>query len=448
LAGFDPLPVIAFKLFAVMFLVLLNGFFVAAEFAIVKVRATQLEARVRRGEPGAKRAAHVVEHLDAYLSATQLGITLASLGLGWIGEPAVASLIEPIFFLAGIGDPAIVHTVAFIIAFGFITFLHIVIGELAPKSLAIQKAEGVTLWTSAPLHVFYKIFQPAIWALNSVANALLRSAGMRPATEADLVHSEEELRMLLAESSAKRSLTKKRAEMILNVFELKKLAARNVMTPRPRMVALDVTKPFEENLAHAEESGYTRFPLVEESLDRVVGMVHYRDLVGLARSSATAPRSLSAIRRDVIFVPDSKSVEDLLSDLLGRGRHMAIVVDEFGSTAGLVTLEDIFEELFGEIRDEFDVAEAEAAYRKIDEGHYLLEGHMPLHQASALLGVQLQSTDVTTLSGYVVAELGRLPAKGERVKLGAWDGVVREADRKRVKSIEVRRAGSAAADAA
>ena len=426
---------VVLKLLAVVALVLLNGFFVAAEFAIVKVRSTQLAAQASRGNRRAKRAQHVTKHLDAYLSATQLGITLASLGLGWLGEPAVADLLVGPLRAAGIESEAIVHAVAFTVAFTLITLLHIVVGELAPKSLAIQKPEGTTLRTAAPLHVFYVVFKPAIVVLNGLANWLLRLVGIRPASEHEKAHTEEELRMLLAESSTKKTLDRQRADILLRVFSLKSLEARNVMTPRPRVEWLDATRPFEESLRKAEESGYTRFPLAEGDLDRVVGMVHYRDLIRLAQSGRA--KGVGSVRRPVAIVPTTKPLEDLMTELLGRGLHMAIVIDEHGSTAGIVTLEDIFEEIFGEIRDEFDAPEGELPYRVVPEGHFILEGHMPLHQAAALLRLDLSSPDVTTVSGYVVDRLGKLPAKGERFRIGPYEARVRDIERRRIQSVEV-----------
>jgi CBS domain containing-hemolysin-like protein len=423
-------------LLLVVLLVLLNGFFVAAEFAIVKVRSTQLAGRVKKGEARAKRAQHIVDHLDAYLSATQLGITLASLGLGWIGEPAIAHLLESPLAAAGVGSPAVVHTVAFVIAFSIITMMHIIAGELAPKSLAIQRAERVTLLVAGPLHLFYVVFKPFIWALNAMANALLRVFGVKPASEGEMVQSEEELRLIMAEAGRSRAVAKRRADVILRVFQLKDLTARDVMTPRTRMTVLDARRSFEDNHAVAEEAGYTRFPLIDGDVDTVVGMVHYRDLANVARGKAPR-KDLNAIKRPVLFVPDSKPVEDVLDEMLRRGVHMAIVTDEHGSTAGLLTLEDIFEELFGEIRDEFDTAEGEPTAMDLGGGHFVLDGLLPLHQVERLLGVELAEEDATTLSGHIVALLGHLPAKGERFKLGPYDGLVRDVARRRIHTVEV-----------
>ena len=427
---------VVLKLLAVLALVALNGFFVAAEFAIVKVRSTQLAGRAARGDRKARRAQHVVTNLDKYLSACQLGITLASLGLGWIGEPAVADLLEGPLGRAGVTSPALLHGISFTIAFLSITSIHIVIGEQAPKYYAIRKAEATTVWTSGPLRAFTVLFKPLIVALNWASNLVLRAVGLPPGSAHEKAHTEEELRMLLAEASTKKQLDRQRADILLRVFSLKSLEARNVMTPRPRVEWLDVRLPFEENLRKAEESGYTRFPLAEGDLDKVVGMVHYRDLIRL-RQSAAPQKDLGSVRRPVVVVPTSKPLEDLMTELLGRGLHMAIVIDEHGSTAGIVTLEDIFEEIFGEIRDEFDAPEGELPYRVVSDGHFILEGHMPLHQAAALLRTDLSNPDVTTVSGYVVDQLGRLPAKGERFRLGPYDARVRDIERRRIQSIEV-----------
>lgn len=422
------------RLGGVLVLVLLNGFFVAAEFAFVKVRSSQLQERVELGDKRARTAQHVVEHLDRYLSAAQLGITLTSLGLGWVGEPAVAALLEPGLARVGLGSPALLHTVSFAIAFGLITFLHITLGEQVPKSFAISNAQGATLWSAGIMRVFYRVFAPFIWLINATSNAMLHVVGVEPAGEGDLIESEEELRILLAHAGHTRVLAKHRADFLMRFLDLQALEARHVMTPRMRVVALDARKEFEETMAIAEESGYSRFPLVDGDLEHVVGMVHYRDLVNLSRR---AKREILSIKRPVLYAPESQGAEALLDSMLRRGTHMAIVTDEFGSTAGIVTLEDIFEELFGEIRDEFDGGEVEQMYQDLGDGHFVLDGLTPLHRASAILQEPIEDRDVTTLSGYVIAQLGRLPSKGERIRLGGYDGIVREVDRRRIQTIEV-----------
>ncbi|HWG91625.1 MAG TPA: hemolysin family protein, partial [Candidatus Thermoplasmatota archaeon] len=383
-----PLGEILFYLALVLFLVFLNGFFVAAEFAIVKIRATQIEESLKAGNRRAKRAKHVVNHLDAYLSATQLGITLASLGLGWIGEPAIAHLIvEPLLAYAGVTSETVITTVSFAIAFAVITFLHIILGELAPKSLAIQKPMGTTLAIAAPLHMFFVIFKPAIWVLNGTANRLLRLIGVQPASEAELVHSEEEVRIILSEAGRPDdSGDQERTNLALRVMDLKDTTVGSIMTPRSRLAVLDLKDSWAETMRKARAQGFSRFPVVDGGLDNVVGMVLFRDLV-TASEDKSAP-NLRALLREMPFVPESQRAEDLLWELVRRGRHMAVVVDEFGSSSGLVTLEDIFEEIVGEIRDEYDEGE-QRAYRKVADGHYFMMGEIPLREVEQLLDVEL-----------------------------------------------------------
>lgn len=429
---------ILFNLALVLFLVFLNGFFVAAEFAIVKIRSTQVEEAAQGGDRRAVRARHVITHLDSYLSATQLGITLASLGLGWVGEPAIAHLVvEPALHSMGVASETLISTLSFAIAFGVITILHIVLGELAPKSLAIQKPMGTTFAVVRPLHWFYLMFRPAIWVLNGLANRLPRLVGIRPASESELVHSEEELRLILAATGkGGEAREKARTDILLNIMELQELAVRDIMTPRGRLIALDLKKSLSANHAIAKEHGFSRFPVVDGNLDNVVGMVLFRDLITLAPpASPKGPAALKGIVREVHFVPESQPAEDLLRDFLRRGRHMAVVVDEFGSTAGIVTLEDVFEELFGEIRDEYD--ETEILYREVGEGRYLFNGDIPLRDAEQVLDVELPAEGVTTLGGFLIAHLGRFPARGEQVDFETLRFIVRETDRRRVKRIEV-----------
>ena len=429
---------VLWRVLAVLFLVGLNGFFVAAEFAIVKVRTSQLATLAATGNRRAQRAAGVVERLDAYLSATQLGITLASLGLGWLGEPAVAAMIDPVIARFTDSD-TVLHAVSFAIAFGIITFLHIVLGELAPKSLAIQKAQGTTLAIAAPLKLFYVLFRPAIWLLNGTANALLRVVGIHPASEAERAHSEEELRLLLAESGKARALSTRRAEILLNVMDLKERTVEEIMVPRPQVTALRTDAPLSENLRIARESGFTRFPLARGgNIDEIVGMVHLKDLLWFSQG-ASPSASVVPLARDIPAVPETVSVEMLLDRFLKRRAHMALVVDEHGGTAGLVTLEDVLEEFVGEIQDEFDVDE-HALIRPVDGGGWMIEGGAPLHRVSDVLGLELDDeVDATTFGGFVVEKLGRVPTPGVELSFADYLAVVRSADRKRVKTVQVTR---------
>jgi CBS domain containing-hemolysin-like protein len=428
--------VILLKLAAVLALVLLNGFFVAAEFAIVKVRSTQIEPLLRSGLKRAKLAHHVITHLDAYLSATQLGITLTSLGLGWLGEPFVAHLIEPVFALAGVMNPTVLATVSFGVAFAFITFLHIVLGELAPKSLAIQRAQSITLGAAAPLHLFFVIFKPAIWALNGAANSFLRTVGIEPVSESDLAHSEEELRLLLSHGA---NISATSRSILLQAMELRKRTVREVMVPRTQVVFLSTDKTLEENIAIALDHQFTRYPLCERDLDNVVGMIHLKDLFKLQDKSGPGS-GLLAIKRDLLFVPETTQLEKLLNSFLAKKILMAIAVDEYGGTAGLITLEDVLEELVGEIRDEFDVEPL--MVQRVSEQEFLLDGTMPLHDFARMFDITPDTKDVVTLSGYVVHLLGRVPEKGTELHLGQWHATVEAVDGKKVKHLRIKKVAS------
>ena len=406
------------KLSAVVVLVLLNGFFVAAEFAIVKVRTTQIEPLIKSGLKRAQLAHEVITHLDAYLSATQLGITLTSLGLGWIGEPVVAHFLEPLMPLVGITSPTATTAISFGIGFGIITFLHIVLGELAPKSLAIQKAQRVTLATAGPLHVFFVVFKPFIWALNGTANSFLRMVGIEPASESDLAHSEEELRLLLSQG---KSISTTSRSILLKTMELRERTVREVMVPRTQIVFMSTEKTLEENFVVAHENQFTRYPLCEKNLDSVLGMIHLKDLFKMKEPKGNGAQLL-AIKRDLLFVPETTPLEKILNTFLAKKILMAIVVDEYGGTAGLVTLENVLEELVGEIRDEFDVEPL--MVQKVSEREFLVDGTMPLHDFARMFEVVPDTKDVVTLSGYAVHLLGRVPEKGATLRVGNWAGSV------------------------
>jgi CBS domain containing-hemolysin-like protein len=421
------------KLAGVLGLILLNGFFVAAEFAIVKVRATEIEPLLKSGHRRARLTQHIVTHLDAYISATQLGITVTSLGLGWAGEPFVAALLEPVLALAGVTGPALVSTIAFAIAFGLITFFHIVLGELAPKSLAIQHARRISLAVARPLHLFFLLFRPFIWLLNSFANALLRLAGAEPTGEGDIAHSEEELRLLLSRGKV---FTTTGKSLLLKAMDLQNRTVREVMVPRTSVVFLSTQKSLEENIVNALENQFTRYPLCEKDLDNVLGMIHLKDLFRLKGEMGAGTRLLD-IKRDMIFVPETMPLERILSMFLAKRVLMAIAVDEYGGTAGLVTLENVLEELVGEIRDEFDVEQGPV--QKVSDGEFLVDGAMPLHDFARMFEVTPDSRDVVTVGGYVIHLLGRVPEKGIAVRMAGWSAVVDALEGRRVKTLRLRR---------
>lgn len=420
------------NLVLVFFLVFLNGFFVATEFAIVKVRDTQLMGL--KG-PRVQAARHATTHLDAYLSACQLGITIASLALGWLGEPAVAHfVVEPLMgrFLT---SPDAIVAVSFAIAFAIITALHIVVGELAPKTLAIRTPRATALWVSLPIRGFRKVFAPVIWVLNGSANLLLRLVGVQPLSTNEEQHTVEELRALLARVPARERTKKKSAEVASRVFALHDLTVRDIMVPRDQMVFLDIQSPFPENLKVVEEHPYTRYPLADGGPDSVLGFVHMRDVLAAAKRGPEA--RIADLIREVHVLPNSQPVSRSLFEMLETRKPMAIVVNEFGFNVGLLTLEDIFEELVGNIPSEFE--RADSRLRVLAPGHYLVDATMPLHELQVLLREPLDEAGASTLAGLLNEAFGRIPGPGEKIEIGRYSYLVKEASRQRARLVEIRR---------
>jgi CBS domain containing-hemolysin-like protein len=427
--------VLMFQLAVVLFLVFLNGFFVASEFALVKVRGSQLDAAWERGDRRAKLARHVTTHLDAYLSATQLGITLASLALGWVGEPFLARMLQPFYFAVGITGAPFISTSSMMLAFAVITFLHIVLGELAPKSIAIRKALPTTLWVARPLDLFHSIFRPAIWALNGTANYLLKKLfKIDPVAETELAHSEEELKFILTESERAEEVSTLGKEILINALELRRRVVRDIMTPRGDVVFLDAGEPFEENLKRAQESRHTRFPVCNSHLDDTLGLVHIKDILSILREEKP---DLTSIKRDILPVPEMMPLEKLLSFFLAKHAHLALVVDEFGGTVGIVTLDNVLEELVGEIQDEFDTESHE--FKRINESEFLVAGALGLYELKDLAGIELENPDVSTIGGYVTHLLGHLPAKGEQTHVDDYLVTVAQTDGRKIDQLHFRR---------
>ncbi len=411
-----------------LFLVLLNAFFVAAEFALVKVRTTQLDRRAELGDRRRRLARHMVGHLDAYLSATQLGITLASLALGWVGEPAFAWIVQPLVMRFPGATPAAVHSVSLTLAFLVITVLHIVIGELAPKTIAITKPERTSLWVAAPLFLFFKATYPAIWLLNHAANGFVRLFGVQPAGEGELGHDEEELRRLLASSQASRLSAQKR-RLLDNVFELSHRNARQIMVPRADVVYLSTTASLEESLGLARRSGHTRFPLCRGDLDHVVGLIHIKDIF----RRAELPRTLEEVAREITFVPETLSLDRLLRRMRQEKVYMTAVLDEYGGVSGIVTLENVIEEIVGDIQDEFDSEGPELVQKA--EHVYEVSGSMLVADFESVLRVELSDRDEDTIAGVVLSELGRRPQVGDRVELETLAVEVLEVAGNRIKTV-------------
>lgn len=402
---------LALQVLLALFLVLLNGVFVAAEFSFVKVRHTRLAQLVAEGNRQAKNAQICVNNIDAYLSVCQLGITLSSLGLGWLGEPVVAKLLEPVLHFIGVTSAAAIHTISFVIAFSLVTFMHVVFGELVPKSLAIQRAEGVTLWLAGPMRLFYVIFYPGIVIFNGTANWILRRMGVQPASEHEESHSEEELQMLVSESYKGGHLDKNEWRLLQNVFEFENRVAREVMVPRPEVIFLDCKKTLEENLALARQTEHTRYPLMDGDSDHVVGLVHIKDLFRLAPGT-----SIDKVKRPIMMVPEGVSLDRLLREFQQNHQQMALVVDEYGGTSGIITMENVLEELVGDIQDEFDQEQPQVA--PVADGTFMVDGRILLEEATELFNLPVDEEEgYDTLGGFVFGRLGKRPKVGDVVEL-------------------------------
>ena len=396
---------------------MLNGFFVLAEFALVKVRRTRLEELSQQGDNKAKLALKIVSSIDSYLSAVQLGITLASLALGWIGEPAIVSLIEPVMQQYFPGNLLLLHTVSVVIGFTVVTLLHVVLGELIPKSIAIQRAESMALFAAWPLYIFHKIGYPVITVFDRTAWAILSLMGIQPAKDAEIAHSEEELRMLVSASQRGGVLNQVESELIDNVFDFADRLAREVMVPRQDMICLFLEDTLEENLAVVKESGHTRYPLCHKDKDHVLGMVHIRDLMDVGIFSGLKI-DLRGIMREILVVPEGMSVAKLLQLMRRKKTHLAVVADEYGGTAGLVALEDILEEIVGDIQDEHDQEDTEM--ERLPNGAFEFDGRMLLDDVSEILDLPLEEHEEDTIGGYVFGLLGRRPEVGDQVVIGNY----------------------------
>ena len=422
---------VALKILAVLVLVLLNGFFVAAEFALVRVRETQLDVLVAKGRRNAKLARHIVQHLNSYLSATQLGVTMASLGLGYLGEPVFATLLAPVFHLLGIQSATWTATVSVVIGFGVLTFLSVVAGELAPKWLTMQKTLVVALWVAHPLHWFYLTFYPFNRLLNLSARWLVRRLGIEPDGGGDRTQSEEELRLVLASGKSAAG----GRNIILNALDLRQRTVREVMRPRQEIVAFGTTATIAECLALAEKTRYSRFPLCEDyDLDKTRGVIHIKDLYAL-RDKARTAADLLPVARKLIYVPETARLEKLLQLFLERKLHFAVVVDEYGGTTGIATLENVLEELVGQIQDEFDQEKPELA--PLGENAWEAAGTLPLHELEKIIGTVEHDEGVATASGWLTERLGGFPKVGDRLTVGNCELRVEEMDGLRVARLKI-----------
>ena len=426
------------RLLAVAALLLLNAFFVAAEFAMVKLRAGGWDEEDDfGGRRNGARVRKMLQNTQPYLSAAQLGITLTSLGLGWVGAPFVARLLEPWLHWAGIGSEAMVSAIAFAAVFALLAFLHVVVGEQVPKLLAIRRARKIMLWTAGPMRLFHFTLRPLVRVVDFASGWILRTV-LRTPPDPRLggEDTEDELRTLLRNTSDGDGGTVSTLgrEILINALDLRKRVVRDIMTPRGEVVFLDLEESFDDNLGTALESRHTRFPLCRGRFDDSIGLVHIKDLLALVQADRT---DLASIKRDLLHVPELMPLERLLKLFLGKGAHLAVVVDEYGGAVGVVTLDNVLAELVGEIQDEFDTDEEE--YRKVGEDEFVLEGGVALHDLEDLIGVKAESTEVSTIGGYLTHELGHLPKKGETVRIDGYEFTVSQTDGRRVVSVHAKR---------
>lgn len=389
--------------------VLLNAFFVLSEFAIVKIRKSKLEELSKDGVKNAKMAYEITNSLDSYLSATQLGITISSLALGWIGEPAVAMLIEKPINSIFEANATVIHSISFIISFTFITLLHVVLGELVPKSVAIATPEKSVLFVAKPLHAFWVIFKPFIAVFDFLAGGILKLIGIRPAGESEIAHSEEEIKIIVAESLKGGVLDSIETQIIKNAVDFSDTVAKEIMTPRKQMVCLNAQKSYEENYKKVIDSKYTRFPYIDGSKDSVLGMIHIRDIL------QSGKKDFNKIVRRILIVPENSSIASILSMMNKERISAALVIDEYGGTSGLITMEDIIEEVLGDINDEHD--ESEVKFKSIKDGIYELVGTYEIEDFEEMTGVNFDDDiEEITIGGYVFNLIGRLPKAGDKTE--------------------------------
>jgi CBS domain containing-hemolysin-like protein len=420
-------------------LVLANGFFVAAEFSLVSVRRTRIEELIAQGNATARSVQQAIHDPDRFIAATQLGITIASLGLGWLGEPAIAHLIEPLFgFLPpGWGDEASHVTAAGAIAFSAITFLHVVIGELMPKSIALQRPEQTALVVARPTLLTEQLFRPLIWALNGTGNTLLRLIGFDAASGHQLVHSVDELKLLVDASQQSGVLEAGEKEMLHAVFDFGDMLARQVMVPRTEMVCIEADTPIEEAIEIAAAHPLTKFPVYENDLDHVIGILHTKDLVRVVHRPSAPAKTARQVTRETLYVPETIHVNKLLARFRARKQHIAILLDEYGGTAGLVTLEDLVEEIVGEIADQFDLTEPDIVRRA--DGSYSINGLTPIEVVNETLGLKLSEPHYETIAGYILGQLGRMAQMGDQVEAEGWMLRVEALDGLRIARVGMRR---------
>ncbi|PLT33713.1 hemolysin family protein [Bacillus sp. V5-8f] len=416
-------------------LIALTAFFVASEFAIVKVRSSRIDQLIEEGRSNAVSAKSVISALDEYLSACQLGITITALGLGWLGEPTIDRILHPLLLDLNIPEAAS-SILSFGLAFAFITFIHVVIGELAPKTLAIQKAETVTLLVAKPLIFFYKIMFPFIWVLNGSARLLTRMVGLKPASEHELAHTEEELRIILSESYKSGEINQSEFKYVNKIFEFDDRIAKEIMVPRTEIVTLSQEDTVEDFLAVVTEEKFTRYPVIDGDKDHVIGMVNVKELFTEMVSNETkSGQSIASYIRPIIRVIDNIPIHDLLLKMQKERIHMAILMDEYGGTSGLVTVEDILEEIVGDIRDEFDMDEVPMV-QKVKEDHFVVESKVLVSEVNDLLDIEISDEDIDTIGGWILTE-NYEAQEGDVLRHGSYCFKIIEMEDHHIRYIEI-----------
>ncbi|MCJ8496747.1 hemolysin family protein [Chryseobacterium salipaludis] len=429
-----------FKLFLALFLVILNGYFVAAEFSIVKVRYSQIQLKAAEGNSMAKQAEHIIKHLDEYLSATQLGITLASLALGWVGESAMHHVIENIFhyFNFNIAE-TVVTTISLVLSFLLITVMHIVFGELIPKSIAIRKSEQTSMVIAMPLRAFYTVFKPFIWSMNHMSNAFLRLIKIYPASEQE-IHSTEELQLLVKQSADSGEIEEENYEIIKNAFDFTDHSAKQIMVPRQNIASIDFEDSVEDIISVIMEGGYSRLPVYKDSIDNIIGIFYAKEIIReyVKRKGELTHDDLKELMREAFFVVGSKKISDLLKVFQQKKQHLAVVIDEFGGTEGIVTLEDILEELVGEIQDEED--EEERIVDKVGENVYWVKATQPLDEINECLPRPFplsEDGEYNTLAGFILHELEDIPLENQEFELNKYKFKILKMQNKSVDLVEL-----------
>lgn len=428
------------KLLLALFLVLLNGFFVAAEFSIVKVRYSQIQIKAAEGNSMAKQAEFIIKRLDEYLSATQLGITLASLALGWVGESAMHHIIEKMFLYFEVAaDQTTITTVSLVISFLIITVMHIVFGELIPKSIAIRKAEATTMAIAVPLRVFYTVFKPFIWTMNQMSNAVLRLMKIHPASEHE-IHSTEELQLLVKQSADSGEIQEENYEIIKNAFDFTDHSAKQIMVPRQNILSIDIEDPIDEVINQIMDSGYSRIPVYKDSIDNVIGIFYTKEIIReyVRSKGAITHQDLERLMREAFFVVGSKKISDLMKIFQQKKQHLAVVIDEFGGTEGIITLEDILEELVGEIQDEED--DEEKVVDQVGENTYWVQATQPLDEINEFLPKKFplsEEGEFNTLAGYILHELEDIPEENQEFEMNSYHFKILKMNNKSVEMVEL-----------